>query len=148
MNFAHCIVVLAIMVSVEAVPTPAIELPATDPDYFTKKLESVQGAIKDSLRAGKDLQTMEEKLQAIVNLSSYFYLTESATEYATERNAYPNGWKPDDDAHAMEFFGVACTGVATNIYDCAAGIKQEMYGGKHDTVADMCPATCYQLKHQ
>ena len=92
MKFALCIVVLTIMVSVEAVPTPGIELPSSDPDYFKENLKSVQGAIKDTLNAGKDLETMETKLQNIVNFSSFFYRTESATEHATNRNAYANGW--------------------------------------------------------
>ena len=93
MKFALCIVVLTIMVSVEAVPTPGIELPSSDPDYFKENLKSVQGAIKDTLRAGQDLEAMEKMLQNIVNLSSHFYRTESATEYATDSNAYANGWK-------------------------------------------------------
>ena len=94
MKFTLCVVVLTIMVSVDAVPAPAIELPATDPDFFKYKLESVQGAIKDAIRAGKDLQIMETKLKDIVAKSSYFFLTESATEYATAKNAYANDWKP------------------------------------------------------
>jgi len=93
MKFALCVVVLTIMVSMEVVPTPGIELPSSDPDYFEEKLKSVQGAIKDTIRAGQDLETMEKKLQNIVNLSSHFYRTESATEYATDSNAYANGWK-------------------------------------------------------
>jgi len=93
MKFTLCVVALTIMVSVDAVPAPAIELPATDPGFFKKKLDSVQGAIKDSIRAGMDLQIMEGKLKAIVAASSFFFRTESATEYATAQNAYANGWK-------------------------------------------------------
>jgi len=93
MKFTLCVVALTIMVSVDAVPAPAIELPATDPGFFKKKLDSVQGAIKDSIRAGMDLQIMEGKLKAIVAASSFFWMTESATEYATAKNAYANGWK-------------------------------------------------------
>ena len=94
MKFTLCVVALTIMVSVDAVPALAIELPATDPGYFTGKLESVQGALKDVIRAGQDLQIMEGKLKAIVAASSFFFRTESATEYATAKNAYANGWKP------------------------------------------------------
>jgi len=95
MKFTLCAVALTIMVSVDAVPATAIELPATDPGFFKKKLDSVQGAIKDSIRAGMDLQIMEGKLKAIVAASSFFWMTESATEYATAKNAYANGWKDD-----------------------------------------------------
>jgi len=96
MKFTLCVVALTIMVSVDAVPAPAIELPATDPGFFKKKLDSVQGAIKDSIRAGMDLQIMEGKLKAIVAASSFFWMTESATEYATAKNAYANGWKASE----------------------------------------------------
>jgi len=97
MKFALCIVALTFMVSVEAVPaplTPAIVSPTNGKEYFKKKLESIQGAIDDTIEAGKDLQDMEKALQGIVNMSSYFWLTESATEYATATDKYGNLWKP------------------------------------------------------
>jgi len=97
MKFALCIVALTFMVSVEAVPaplTPAIVSPTNGKEYFKKKLESIQGAIDDTIEAGKDLQDMEKALQDIVNLSSFFWLTESATEYATATDKYTNLWKP------------------------------------------------------
>jgi len=99
MKFALCIVALTFMVSVEAVPaplTPAIVSPTNDLEYFNNKLKSIQGAIKDSIEAGKDVQLMEGALQRIVNLSSYFYRTESATEYAVDKKAYANGWAAED----------------------------------------------------
>jgi len=103
MKFTLCIVALAIIVSVEAAPAPFddngdIEVPGTGPTYFDNALESVQGAILDTIKAGKDLQDMEDALQDIVNSSSYFFRTESATEYATAKNAYKNGWKLEDNA--------------------------------------------------
>ena len=104
MHFALCIVVLTIMVSVEAVPTPGIELPSSDPDYFKENLKSVQGAIKDTLRAGQDLEAMEKVLQNIVNLSSHIWRAESATEYATASNAYTNGWKSGGGKHSQRNF--------------------------------------------
>jgi len=125
MKFALCIVVLTIMVSVEAVPTPGIELPSSDPDYFKENLKSVQGAIKDTLRAGQDLEDMEKMLQNIVNLSSNFWRAESATEYATDSNAYENGWKSDvpqctnTDNGALDMDGVSCLGYHKDIpEDC------------------------------
>ena len=99
MKFTLCIVALTIMVSVEAVPAPAIEVPTNEEDYFRANLESIQGAIKDTVKAGKDLEIMELRLKDIVAASSYFYRTESATEYATDRNAYTNGWKPGKHSH-------------------------------------------------
>jgi len=106
MTFILCIVALTFMVSVEAAPAQAsspIVLPEQpEPDFFTKKLKSVQGAILDTLKAGQDLQTMEGKLQDIVNHSSYFYLTESATEYAVKKDAYKNGWSADSSGAEVE----------------------------------------------
>jgi len=111
MKFTLCIIALTIMVSVEAVPAPAtspIVLPDNEKDYFTEGLKSVQGAIRDTLKAAQDLQTMETRLQDIVNLSSYFFRTESVTEYAVDADAYANDWKPapkDDDEKAKEYWG-------------------------------------------
>jgi len=102
MKFALCIVALTFMVSVEAVPaplTPAIVSPTNDLEYFNNKLKSIQGAIKDSIEAGKDVQLMEKALQNIVNLSSLFWLTESATEYATATDKYENLWKTGCTTH-------------------------------------------------
>ena len=96
MKVALCIVGVMLLVSVEAVPAPlssAIVLPTNEKDYFKKKLASIQGALKDTFNAGLDMQIMEARLKDIVAASSYFFLTESATEYATAKNAYANGWK-------------------------------------------------------
>ena len=96
MKFVLCIVALTFLVSVEAVPAPlssAIVQPTNEEDYFKEKLKSIQGALTDTINAGKDMQIMEAKLQNIVNLSSHFWRAESATEYATDRNAYGNLWK-------------------------------------------------------
>jgi len=110
MKFALFTVALSIMVSVDAIPAPPITLPTDDPDYFQAKLKSVQGAIKDTLRAGQDLQTMESKLQAIVAASSYFYRAESATEYATDRNAYANEWNSGkSNSNEKKDLGKSCT---------------------------------------
>ena len=114
MKFTLCIVALTFMVSVEAVPAPAsspIVLPEQpEPDYFKNRLKSVQGALLDTLKAGLDLQIMEKKLQNIVNLSSYFYLTESATEYAVDKDAYANDWD-DGDVYSR-----GCKKVYKNLY--------------------------------
>ena len=95
MKFTLCIVALAIMASVEAAPAPGvIELPTNDvDDYFQASLKSVQGAIKDTIRAGQDLETMETKLQNIVDASAAIWRAESATEYATSSTPYTNLWK-------------------------------------------------------
>jgi len=133
MKFTLCAVALTIMVSVDAVPATAIELPATDPGFFKKKLDSVQGAIKDSIRAGMDLQIMEGKLKAIVAASSFFWMTESATEYATAKNAYANGWKAGEpECYHNE---MACTHAAT-YGACENGAIKPGYNG-NDSVQDV-----------
>ena len=93
MKFALFIVALTIMVSVEAAPAPGdIAQPTNEKTFFTEKLASVQGAITDTIAAGMDLEIIEGKLQGIVDASSYFFRTESATEYATSSDAYLNAW--------------------------------------------------------
>jgi len=139
MKFALCIVALTFMVSVEAVPaplTPAIVSPTNDLEYFNNKLKSIQGAIKDSIEAGKDVQLMEGALQRIVNLSSYFYLTESATEYAVDKKAYANGWADNDDL-AMQLANMDCA----NMY--ANGKCNDKYGPNNDILGStICPVAC------
>merc|ERR1711944_24242 len=90
MKFTLCIVALAVMVSVEARPdTVKINIDnvgdADSPDFFKEKLKSVQGAIYDTLKAGMDLQDMEDSLRHIVDSSSFFYRTESATTPSYQR---------------------------------------------------------------
>jgi len=122
MKFALCIVALTFMVSVEAVPaplTPAIVSPTNGKEYFKKKLESIQGAIDDTIEAGKDLQDMEKALQGIVNMSSYFWLTESATEYATATDKYGNLWKPECTSNQECVDAKREDGVFDDIRGCA-----------------------------
>jgi len=96
------IIIVFIAVAAFAFAIPAIEDAKGGSDYFKKKLHEIQGAIDDTINAGKDLEDMEERLQDIVNLSSYFFRTESASEYAVDADAYANDWTPavceDDDA--------------------------------------------------
>jgi len=88
------IIIVFIAVAAFAFAIPAIEDAKGGSDYFKKKLHEIQGAIDDTINAGKDLEDMEERLQDIVNLSSYFFRTESSTEYAVDAEAYANGWTP------------------------------------------------------
>jgi len=142
MKFALCIVVLTIMVSVEAVPTPGIELPSSDPDYFKENLKSVQGAIKDTLRAGQDLEAMEKVLQNIVNLSSHFYRAESATEFATDSNAYKNEWKSGDtpDSIMKNLVQETCSEIA-NVY-LTCGQTYTTVDGDSVMPTTLCPISC------
>ena len=64
----------------------------SDSKYFDNKLDEIQGAIDDTVKAGMDLKIMEGRLQNIVDASSYFFRTESATEYAVDAEPYINGW--------------------------------------------------------
>jgi len=90
MKFTLFIVALAIIGSIEGgtISQPAAEAPV----YFSNKLASIQGAITDTINAGMDLEVMEGKLKGIVDSSSYFFKTESVTEYAVSSDAYQNGW--------------------------------------------------------
>jgi len=140
MKFALCIVALTFMVSVEAVPaplTPAIVSPTNGKEYFKKKLESIQGAIDDTIEAGKDLQDMEGALQRIVNLSSLFYLTESATEYAVDKKAYANGWLADNDDLAMQLANTDCANMGGSIEQC-----NDTYGPNNILGSTICPVAC------
>jgi len=140
MKFALCIVALTFMVSVEAVPaplTPAIVSPTNGKEYFKKKLESIQGAIDDTIEAGKDLQDMEGALQRIVNLSSLFYLTESATEYAVDKKPYANGWLADNDDLAMQLANTDCANMGGSIEQC-----NDTYGPNDILGSTICPVAC------
>ena len=94
MKFTLSIVALAIIGSIDAgtISQPDAEAQSF---YFSNKLESIQGAITDTINAGMDLEVMEGKLKGIVDSSSYFFRTESATEYAVSSDAYQNGWSTD-----------------------------------------------------
>jgi len=146
MKVALCIVGVILMVSVEAVPAPlssAIVLPTNEKDFFKKKLASIQGALKDTFNAGLDLQIMEARLKDIVAASSYFYLTESATEYATAKNAYANGWKagPDTPKEDMErLYTYDCTVIADN--DMCSTPFNSKDDGKTRLGSTLCPTSC------
>jgi len=101
------IIIVFVAVTAFAFAIPAIEDAKGGSDYFKKKLHEIQGAIDDTIKAGMDLEDMEDRLQDIVNLSSFFFRTESATEYATDKNAYANGWTGpvDDDKRIYEVAG-------------------------------------------
>ena len=95
MKLAIFMVSFVLMASSEGRPRE-IDTPDEGLAYFTNKLNSIQGALMDSIKAGKDLELMETSLQNIVDASSYFFRTESATEYAVEaEDAYENAWIND-----------------------------------------------------
>ena len=108
MKVTLSIVALAIIVSIEA---GTISQPENDATYFTDKLASIQGAITDTINAGIDLEVMEGKLQNIVDASSYFFRTESATEYAVSSNAYQNGWGAKSGKKIWENFIIQSKGL-------------------------------------
>ena len=89
MNYALLIISMVTIVSVKA---GFISQPENELEYFSDKLQSIQGAIEDTINAGMDLELIEASLQRLVDESSYFFRTESATEYAVSSNAYQNGW--------------------------------------------------------
>ena len=69
-----------------------LQLPTNGPEYFDNTLESIQGALQDTIRAGLDLENMESRLRSIVDDSSYFFRAESAVEYAVAVDPYQNAW--------------------------------------------------------
>ena len=89
MKYILLIISIVAVVSVEA---GTISQPENELAYFSDKLQSIQGAIEDTINAGMDLELMEGSLERIVDASSYFFRTESATEYAVSSEAYQNGW--------------------------------------------------------
>ena len=89
MKYILLIISIVAVVSVEA---GTISQPENELTYFSDKLQSIQGAIEDTINAGMDLELMEGSLERIVDASSYFFRTESATEYAVSSEAYQNGW--------------------------------------------------------
>ena len=103
MKFTLSIVALAIIGSIEAGTISQPDAKAQS-SYFSNKLASIQGAITDTINAGMDLEVMEEKLKGIVDASSYFFRTESATEYAVSSDAYQNGWTTDSGKKSWENF--------------------------------------------
>jgi len=123
MNSRVTIVFSATMAYVHGMPGK-INAPAADaPTYFQNKLNQIQEALDDTVRAGMDLETMETKLRNIVNFSSYFFRTESATEYATDKDAYANAWtKPAKKSVADA--DPSCT----KNDDCLSGICYQVPG--------------------
>ena len=87
MKFAICFAALAIMATGEEAPQMFSSVA-----YFTDKLNSIQGALEDTINAGKDIKSMENSLQAIVDSSSFFFRTESSIEYAVDAEVYTNSW--------------------------------------------------------
>ena len=110
MKFTLSIVALAIIGSIDAgtISQPDAEAQSF---YFSNKLESIQGAITDTINAGMDLEVMEGKLKGIVDSSSYFFRTESATEYAVSTDAYQNGWGAGSGTKIWEKFIIQYKGI-------------------------------------
>jgi len=140
MNSRVTIVFSATMAYVHGMPGK-INAPAADaPTYFQNKLNQIQEALDDTVRAGMDLETMETKLQNIVNFSSFFFRTESATEYATDQDAYANAWtksakkswadddpsctKNDDCLSGICFGGSCRMGTKSAGDSCEVGLEQ------------------------
>ena len=89
MNLVACTVAVSFLVaSVHA----DLKVPADGPKYFDNALDEIQGALQDTIRAGLDLETMESRLQSVVDASSFFFRSESAVEYAVASDAYKNLW--------------------------------------------------------
>ena len=103
MKFAICIAALAFMATIEADPTDGSDLIKTETGiygdsavagslYFTNQLDGIQGALVDIETAGTDLNTIETKLEALVDGSAKIYAAETALETATDSTAYANAF--------------------------------------------------------
>ena len=70
---------------------------------FTDTLNEIQGALEDTINAGADLELMETSLHNIVDSSSYFYRTESITEYAV--GGLSNSWSSSSSSPSLSSSG-------------------------------------------
>ena len=70
---------------------------------FTDTLNEIQGALEDTINAGADLELMETSLHEIVAASSYFYRTESITEYTV--GSLTNSWSSSSSSPSLSSSG-------------------------------------------
>ena len=70
---------------------------------FTDTLNEIQGALEDTINAGADLELMETSLHEIVASSSYFYRTESITEYTV--GSLTNSWSSSSSSPSLSSSG-------------------------------------------
>ena len=97
MKFVICIAALALMATIEAAPAIESGLYGSETagdgsKYFANQLDGVQGALVDIEAAGTDLNTIETKLEALVDGSAKIYTAETALETAVDSAAYTNAF--------------------------------------------------------
>merc|ERR1711899_432732 len=97
MKFAICILAFALMATIEAAPATESGLYGSETagdgsKYFANQLDGVQGALVDIEAAGTDLNTIETKLEALVDGSAKVYAAETALETAVDSAAYANAF--------------------------------------------------------
>ena len=86
------VVVLALSATIQARPEGDYGTESNG-RYFDNNLDSLQGALEDISKAGKDLVVLETKLEGLVDGSALIYKIESILENAVGKDAYTNAWK-------------------------------------------------------
>ena len=92
MRFSFFVVVLAQSATIQARPESDYGTESNG-RYFENNLDSLQGALEDIGKAGKDLAVLETKLEGLVDGSALIYKIESILENAVGKDAYVNAWK-------------------------------------------------------
>ena len=92
MRFPFFVVVLALSATIQARPEGDYGTESNG-RYFDNNLDSLQGALEDISKAGKDLVVLETKLEGLVDGSALIYKIESILENAVGKDAYTNAWK-------------------------------------------------------
>jgi len=109
MRFAYCIVALGLVTTIQASPEGVYGTEGNG-RYFENNLDGIQGALEDISKAGEDLVTIENKLEALVDGSALIYKAESVLENSVVKtdlvNAWKSGWKgPISKKYDTEFWG-------------------------------------------
>ena len=93
MRFAYCIVALGLGATIQASPEGVYGTEGNG-RYFENNLDGIQGALEDISKAGEDLVTIENKLEALVDGSALIYKAESVLENSVGKDVYINAWNP------------------------------------------------------
>ena len=92
MQFAICLVALALCTTIQATPEGDYGKEG-DGRYFENNLDGLQGALEDISKAGEDLATLKTKLEGLVDDSALIYKAESELENSVGKDVYINAWK-------------------------------------------------------
>ena len=91
MKFALSLVALSLLAAVDAVPAGGGTYSSNK--LFEGVLDQVQGALEDIALAGIDLETMEGKLQVLVDNADTIFTAEKNLEDAVDASVYKNDFQ-------------------------------------------------------